>query len=1047
MADTDLQIIIKLQADAAEKALTALKNQLAGLGKTSENTTQSTQKVSKSLLAASRSVAKARVSVVQYQQALSKSAKEALRARNSVTVWHKAVTAGLNVVKQMVTRLKQYNTAQRQTAATAKGATAAVSGLGVVLRRVLVFLGGFLIIRRVVGVLADFGQAMSTVKAVTSATTEEFTTLEKEAKRLGATTRFTATQAAEGMVQLGRAGFTTSQILSSVNETLLLAQAGALDLATASKIVAGTMKGFSQSGVTAMQVVNIFAKAANSANTDVTALGEAIKLSGAVASGMGVSLEETTGALQILADNMLAGSMGGTGLRGVLARLSSVAVKMGVDVKEVDVRTVGLANAIEALRKKGIGAQKALELFGLRAGPAFVVLSKNIPKVREATEGLTDLDNYAKGVAYTMDQNLNGALLKVKSALEAIVLSLLETDGAGGELVYTVEALAAGIRSLTDDAAGFGDVLSTGIRAAAFVVAGLVDTFRGLKMVWEALQIAWGFLAEAVHKGIRMVKAGVEGWKLIFKELEFVWVTLKEKFTEVVDFLSRKLGDVLHSVRDTLTAINQLADVAVPDALIQSLAETEAALKSGKDAALEEIKVKKAAINDEIALITARGKALLENKSVEERFAAAFRKEAKARLDALVEQKSALEETGALFAAFDKKREFELKKLEQRKKVMTVLDLLGVNVEASPASLNPALSLDSDAQRAALKQAMEDERLAQEERKKIQIKGAKDRLKELQTEHGAKQFLQELEIASAQSVSDRLAAADQMANDEVVRRFAERFEKLNVLKAQGLVNDEQYLEAYTQLWAGKEKELADLQIKERERVWSATSMALESAEGAFAALYEATGKKSKEMFYAQKAISIALTLMRTYEAAQTAFQKGQESASGAAGTVLGVTMAALATAQGLARVALIRQQSLAEGGEVDGFSPHSKADNIQASLTAGEYVHPVSAVQYYGRGLMEAIRTKAIPKSAMVGFSSPTRPPSQRFRFQAGGAVARGVQNATRDAVGAQQPIIINNIRDPQEAEQLIQSQPGQDSVWNVIASNPHKLNQIMKQG
>src|SRR5690606_8311962 len=64
-----------------------------------------------------------------------------------------------------------------------------------------------------------------------------------------------------------------------------------------------------------------------------------------------------------------------------------------------------------------------------------------------------------------------------------------------------------------------------------------------------------------------------------------------------------------------------------------------------------------------------------------------------------------------------------------------------------------------------------------------------------------------------------------------------------------------------------------------------------------------------------------------------------------------------------------RMQYKAEGGTIDGYSPHDKADNIVIKATAGEYMQPVKAVQHYGVDVMEAIRNREIPKEALQGFA------------------------------------------------------------------------------
>ena len=91
---------------------------------------------------------------------------------------------------------------------------------------------------RLVRGLAEFEQALSTARAITSANVTQFSALREESARLGATTRFTATQAAEGMIFLGRAGLEVNEVLQATEGTLLLAQAGAVDLGRAAGIAA-----------------------------------------------------------------------------------------------------------------------------------------------------------------------------------------------------------------------------------------------------------------------------------------------------------------------------------------------------------------------------------------------------------------------------------------------------------------------------------------------------------------------------------------------------------------------------------------------------------------------------------------------------------------------------------------------------------------------------------------------------------------------------------------------------------------------------------------
>ena len=337
------------------------------------------------------------------------------------------------------------------------GTAAVKSATGVqLLKSALIGIGGALVLTQAVRTLANFEQAMSTVKAVSGATEKQWMSLTNIARELGATTRFTATQAAEGLVELARAGFTVNEQLGAIKQTLQLAQAGALDLGRAAEITSGTLRGFRLEVDQANRVTDVLALAANSAATDVNQLGEAMKFVAPIAAGMNVSLEETIAALQALADAQLKGAMGGTGLRQVMSELESPSEKtrklmkdLGVEVDEVRITTVGLTAALERLHKAGVGAGLALQIFGRRGGPAFEVLHNSIPKIKAARAALLESAGTSQRVADIMDDNLNGALLRVKSAWEAVQLSFGE-QGGSSTLRQAAEAIAGALRFLAD---------------------------------------------------------------------------------------------------------------------------------------------------------------------------------------------------------------------------------------------------------------------------------------------------------------------------------------------------------------------------------------------------------------------------------------------------------------------------------------------------------------------------------------------------------------------------------------------------------------------
>lgn len=295
-----------------------------------------------------------------------------------------------------------------------------------------------------------------------------------------------------------------------------------------------------------------------------------------------------------------------------------------------------------------------------------------------------------------------------------------------------------------------------------------------------------------------------------------------------------------------------------------------------------------------------------------------------------------------------------------------------------------------------------------------------------------------------------LAGIEREAEDAKAQANEER-RKTNLGKAVDANADG--VTTISEQWAGIERQMEEIRLAGGSLLESQLYMfraisdiaatEIGKAGDAFKDMYDATGQKSKEFFYAWKAMQIAETIISTYTGAQKAYQAYADIPY--VGPALGGVAAALAVAQGLARVALIRSQSLAVGGEVGGTSPTATADNIPAMLTAGEFVHPVKTVKHYGVGIMEAIRQRAIPKDALSRFSlGGLAPAPSSLRFAQGGSIPT-VKQADRQT--EQQPININNIIDPQVMEQYVASKPGERMIMNVMTKNQFQLRQIMNQG
>lgn len=338
--------------------------------------------------------------------------------------------------------------------------------------------------RSFVTTAANFEQSMSRVQAVTGATGAELEQLANLAKQMGSTTQFSASQAADGIEFLGRAGFETSEILSALPNILSLAEAGALDLGSAADITSNIMSAFGIEAERTAEVSDALVQAAQSANTNIQQLGAAMSTAGPIASSLGISTQDAAAAIGTLSNAGIQGERAGTGLRSVLASLSNVtpnAAKalesLGLTAAEVNPQTNSLTEVVRKLEGANLDANRAFQIFGREAAPAALALTSNAPGFEELAGQINNSEGAAASAAQTMRDNLTGAIKSLRSAMEGAILATNSESGLTGSLqqlvltmrdsvVKNTETLAARVTSSFTTIAGAGKFMAGSIQVA-----------------------------------------------------------------------------------------------------------------------------------------------------------------------------------------------------------------------------------------------------------------------------------------------------------------------------------------------------------------------------------------------------------------------------------------------------------------------------------------------------------------------------------------------------------------------------------------------------
>ncbi len=309
----------------------------------------------------------------------------------------------------------------------------------------------------------DFEEGMSKVQAISGASGDELEQLRDQAKEMGETTRFSATEAASGMEFLAMAGFEVNEITAAMPGLLDLAASSNMDLGRAADIASNIISGFGMEAGEAGRVSDVLAKGASSANTNVEQLGGAMQVVAPIASTLGLEIEGMTAAVGLMSDAGIQGEQAGRMLRQGFLRLADPTGKaadlveeLGINVFDADGNMKEMDGVLAELEKglKGMDAQtKAAALstlFGAQSTAGWsALLDRGSDELAEYTEELQNSEGAAAEMAKVMQDNAKGAITEMKSALEGAGIAISE---------HLIPHITEGVKWVTEMVRKFSDL-------------------------------------------------------------------------------------------------------------------------------------------------------------------------------------------------------------------------------------------------------------------------------------------------------------------------------------------------------------------------------------------------------------------------------------------------------------------------------------------------------------------------------------------------------------------------------------------------------------
>lgn len=359
----------------------------------------------------------------------------------------------------------------------------------------------------VVGLGSDFTATMSEVQAISGATDEEMRQLEATAREFGATTVFSANDAAEALKYMSLAGWSVEQSTSALGGVLDLAAASGMELGQASDMVTDYLSAFGMEADQAAYFADMLASAQANSNTTAEQLGEAYRNCAANLNAAGQDVETTTSLLEAMANQGYKGSEAGTALTAIVRDMTNAMKDGNIQIGDTSVSVMDAQGNFRDLTDiltdvqnatNGMGdAQRATALSTTFTADSTkglnLLLNEGMENVAGYEDALRSSNGAAGDMAATMNDNLKGDLANLNSAFEELKLKIF--DGAESPMrkvvQFTTNKVIPSIEKLMNNMDIVIPVLAAlgtgfGVLKVEMAISGLIS---GLSKAWTAYKV------------------------------------------------------------------------------------------------------------------------------------------------------------------------------------------------------------------------------------------------------------------------------------------------------------------------------------------------------------------------------------------------------------------------------------------------------------------------------------------------------------------------------------------------------------------------------
>ena len=393
-------------------------------------------------------------------------------------------------------------------------------------------------LREGVGSIVEFEFANSRLAAILGTTSDNIKELTADAKRLGAMTKYTASEATELQIELAKLGFTRKEVLQATESVLRFAQATGAELGEAAALSGAALRMFDADTRETERYVSAMAVATTKSALSFNYLATALPIVGPVAKSFNFTIEDTLALLGKLADAGFDASMSATATRNILLNLADGSGKLALALGKPVKTLPDLVDGLKTLRDRGVDLNTTLELTDKRSVSAFNAFLTSVDKLVPLREQITGVDEELAGMAHTMEDNVKGSIASLSSAWEALMLTFSNSKGT---MKSVLDFLARGVRNIADDFKSLEDRETEAMQEALRGQREIASEFKIEERYINEIKEAWqGYMDGGMDSQEAFKKAVEEKKEYLNSEIK--------KYSEVADkaeFSYRKVTEAM----------------------------------------------------------------------------------------------------------------------------------------------------------------------------------------------------------------------------------------------------------------------------------------------------------------------------------------------------------------------------------------------------------------------------------------------------------------------------------------------------------------------